>query len=136
MVRVKPVSNGPVLSGGEMQSLTLICVVLIGLYLTWKLTRALLSVLFCLILIVLGAYFVLPLVLDPNSTETLDQMTIEGRAVLDHKLEQAKSFAEDEIVKPLKSKLKPIYNADQDLKKLRQKNQRGLEDRSPKRNHP
>ncbi len=112
-----------------MQSFVLILVVFIGLYLTWKLTKALVSVFVCLVLMALGAYFILPYVLDEQGTSILDGVGAEGKAILERNLDKAKSLAEDEIVKPLKSKLEPALELEKELKSLKKNHQRGVERR-------
>ena len=100
-----------------MQTFILVLIVLIGLYLTWKLTKALVSVLVCLVLIALGAYFVLPLVLDPDRALAFEEMEAKTKHVLEQNFKKAKSFTVDEIVAPLCSKLEPVRQIEQEIEK-------------------
>ena len=111
----------------SVEIIGIILLLLVSIYLVWKITKALVQAIVFTIILGVGAYFGAAYVLGDDQEAALNDLTERGAALVDDTIEGAKDLTKETVLEPLKETVKPVHDLDEALNKQKGDEKRGID---------
>lgn len=111
----------------SVEIIGIILLLLVSIYLVWKITKALVQAIVFTIILGVGAYFGAAYVLGDDQEAVLNDLTERGAALVDDTIEGAKDLTKETVLEPLKETVKPVHDLDEALNDQKGHEKRGVD---------
>ena len=110
----------------SVEIIVIIVLLIVSVYIVWKITKALVQAIIFTIILGVGAYFGAAYVLGDDQEGALNDLTERGAALVDDTIEGAKDLTKEKVLEPLKETVKPVHDLDEALNEQKGQKKRGV----------